>query len=49
MNDLKKLYYCIRVEFERNKEFYTITKTQKKHIEEYLMWKNKIELKLHLM
>ena len=36
MSDLIELYYCLRVDFERNKEASTITMNQRSYIEEVL-------------
>ena len=36
MSDLRKLHYCLRVEFKRNKEARTIIMNQKSYIEDIL-------------
>ena len=46
MNDLKELHYCLGVEFERNREAYTITMNQRNYIKEVLKRLNMEECKL---
>lgn len=45
MSDLGDLYYCLRIEFERNKVDYTITMNQSKYIDEVLKRFNMEECK----
>lgn len=46
MSDLRNLYYCLGIEFERNRTGHTITINQSKYIEEVLKQFNMEEFKL---
>ena len=40
MSDLKKLHYCLGIEFERNREACIITMNQRNYIEKVPKWFN---------